>query len=236
MPPLYRLLCTVKRVHAMPLMQACLGSLALWGMDVAQCQFCRGRSSKRIEVARGIPLLLSVVATCGWLFNSVCTKVVILADGTQLVVLVVPGALLEMSRGILRTTFATVLKKKVATFACERSSTFDSHLLIKLEEAKTSGAAVVHVKDSTRHECAPSMMIMMTSCTEVTVSTAVKSLMLRLFETMLKLQEKKVLDSTHEQAQNHKCACSFHAQCPTLKTIHTSFASYQRYRNCANPS
>eukprot|EP00439_Symbiodinium_sp_Y106_P052533 s1164_g7.t1 len=75
--------------------------------------------------------------------TTVCPLLVLmLADGKQLVVLVVPGALLDMSRRVLRATFASVLTKKVGTFECERSSSFDPHLLRKLEKAKTSGAAV----------------------------------------------------------------------------------------------
>ncbi|CAE7585882.1 unnamed protein product, partial [Symbiodinium sp. CCMP2456] len=101
------------------------------------------------------------------IMGQVCPLLVLmLADGKQLVVLVVPGALLDMSRRVLRATFASVLTKKVGTFECERSSSFDPHLLRKLEKAKTSGAAVV------------------------TVPTSVKSLMLRMIELMMKLQTK----------------------------------------------
>ncbi|CAJ1411090.1 unnamed protein product, partial [Effrenium voratum] len=90
----------------------------------------------------------------------VCPMLVLmLANGEQLVVLVVPSALLDMSRRVLRSTFASVLTKDVGTFECERSSAFDPHLLKKLEKAKQSGAAVV------------------------TVPTSVKSLMLRMLET-----------------------------------------------------
>ena len=38
--------------------------------------------------------------------------VLLLANGQQLVVLVVPSALLDMSRRVLRSTFASVLTKK----------------------------------------------------------------------------------------------------------------------------
>ncbi|CAJ1357239.1 unnamed protein product [Effrenium voratum] len=97
----------------------------------------------------------------------VCPMLVLmLANGEQLVVLVVPSALLDMSRRVLRSTFASVLTKDVGTFECERSSAFDPHLLKKLEKAKQSGAAVV------------------------TVPTSVKSLMLRMLELMFKLQAK----------------------------------------------
>jgi hypothetical protein len=92
--------------------------------------------------------------------------VLILADSKQLVTLVVPGALLEQSRSVLRETFSSVLTKKVGTFECDRSMAFDPHMLAKLEKARDKGAVVV------------------------TVPTAVKSLMLHLVENMQKLQEK----------------------------------------------
>lgn len=78
-----------------------------------------------------------------------------LADKEHLVVEAVPPALLEFSRSILRTSFSSILPKRVYTFEFDRSSVVTEALLKKLQRARSDGGIVV------------------------TTPTAVKALMLR---------------------------------------------------------
>lgn len=45
-----------------------------------------------------------------------------LGDGKSLVAQVVPPALLEFSRSIMRSTFSSIMHKRVYTLHCERAS------------------------------------------------------------------------------------------------------------------
>mmetsp|Transcript_7246 Transcript_7246/g.21392 ORF Transcript_7246/g.21392 Transcript_7246/m.21392 type:complete len:5155 (-) Transcript_7246:1654-17118(-) len=83
-----------------------------------------------------------------------------LADKEHLVVEAVPPALLEFSRSILRTSFSSVLPKRVYTFSFDRSTTVTAALLKKLQRARADGGVVV------------------------TTPTAVKALMLRYIENL----------------------------------------------------
>lgn len=70
------------------------------------------------------------------------------ANGSNLVVQVVPPALLDFTRAVLRTTFSSVLQKQIFTFICDRSSEVDSELLSKFLHAKTSRGIVVTTPSS----------------------------------------------------------------------------------------
>lgn len=45
-----------------------------------------------------------------------------LGDGKSLVTQVVPPALLEFSRGIMRSTFSSIMHKRIYTLSCDRAS------------------------------------------------------------------------------------------------------------------
>ena len=72
-----------------------------------------------------------------------------LANGRALVTVVMPRALLDMSRGVLRTAFANVLDKKVYTLNFDRSSDLAANpaalqaLYEKLDTARTGRGVVV---------------------------------------------------------------------------------------------
>ena len=65
-----------------------------------------------------------------------------LADGTSLVVQVVPAPLLEFSRATMRERFSAVVTKSVYTFGFDRYSEPSRELLLKLERARNSRAVV----------------------------------------------------------------------------------------------
>ncbi len=90
-----------------------------------------------------------------------------LADGKSLVTQVVPHALLEFSRGVMREKFAAVVRKPVFTFQFDRSSPVTRELYLKLCKARDSKAVI----------CA--------------TPTSVKSFMLKFVEMMRHLEEKK---------------------------------------------
>ena len=93
--------------------------------------------------------------------------VLMLADGNSLVTQVVPHALLEFSRGVMREKFAAVVRKPVFTFSFDRSTPITRELYLKLCKARDSKAVV----------CA--------------TPTSVKSFMLKFVEMMRHLEEKK---------------------------------------------
>jgi Protein of unknown function (DUF3638) len=66
-----------------------------------------------------------------------------LADGRPLVVQVVPPALLEFSRGVLRSTFSSIIHKRIFTLTFDRTSQADESTLRKLATARTSKGIVV---------------------------------------------------------------------------------------------
>jgi hypothetical protein len=90
-----------------------------------------------------------------------------LADGKSLVMQVVPHALLEFSRGVMREKFAAVVRKPVFTFSFDRSTPISRELYLKLCKARDSKAVV----------CA--------------TPTSVKSFMLKFVEMMRHLEEQK---------------------------------------------
>lgn len=90
-----------------------------------------------------------------------------LADGKSLVTQVVPHALLEFSRGVMREKFAAVVRKPVFTFHFSRSSPITRELYLKLCKARDSKAVI----------CA--------------TPTSVKSFFLKFVEMMRHLEEQK---------------------------------------------
>jgi hypothetical protein len=90
-----------------------------------------------------------------------------LADGKSLVTQVVPHALLEFSRGVMREKFAAVVRKPIFTFSFNRGTKITRDLYLKLCKARDSKAVI----------CAN--------------PTSVKSFMLKFVEMMKTLEEKK---------------------------------------------
>ena len=66
----------------------------------------------------------------------------ILGDGKHLVTQIVPQALLEFSRGTMRSTFSSLIRKPVYTFAFDRFHTVTPDLYKKLIKARESRAVV----------------------------------------------------------------------------------------------
>jgi Protein of unknown function (DUF3638) len=90
-----------------------------------------------------------------------------LADGKSLVTQVVPHALLEFSRGVMREKFAAVVRKPIFTFSFSRGTPITRDLYLKLCKARDSKAVI----------CA--------------TPTSVKSFMLKFVEMMKVLEEQK---------------------------------------------
>ena len=90
-----------------------------------------------------------------------------LADGKSLVTQVVPHALLEFSRGVMREKFAAVVRKPVFTFSFNRGSNITKDLYLKLCKARDSRAVI----------CA--------------TPTSIKSFMLKYVEMMKIIEEAK---------------------------------------------
>jgi hypothetical protein len=89
-----------------------------------------------------------------------------LGDKEHLVMEVVPPALLEFSRSILRSSFSSILQKRVYTFSFDRSSLMSEATLKKLRHARTDAGIVV------------------------STPSAVKSLMLRYVENLFIIQNR----------------------------------------------
>ena len=90
-----------------------------------------------------------------------------LADGSALVTQVVPHALLEMSRSVMREKFAAVVRKPVFTFSFGRGAKVNRDLYMKLLKARDSKAVI----------CA--------------TPTSIKSFMLKFVEMMRHLDQKQ---------------------------------------------
>jgi hypothetical protein len=73
-----------------------------------------------------------------------------LADGSNLIIQVVPPALLDFTRAVLRSTFSTVLQKQIFTFICDRASDVDSEILSKFQHAKQARGIVVTTPSSVK--------------------------------------------------------------------------------------
>jgi hypothetical protein len=101
-----------------------------------------------------------------------------LADGKSLVTQVVPHALLEFSRGVMREKFAAVVRKPVFTFSFSRGTRITRDLYLKLCKARDSKAVI----------CA--------------TPTSVKSFMLKFVE-MMKILEEKKFGATRRSPKNN---------------------------------
>jgi hypothetical protein len=71
-----------------------------------------------------------------------------LGDGQNLVTQVVPPALLEFSRGIMRSTFSSIIYKRVYTLSFDRTSTASDALINKLEHARRNRGIVISTPTS----------------------------------------------------------------------------------------
>ena len=65
-----------------------------------------------------------------------------MADGKSLVTQVVPHALLEFSRSVMREKFAAVVRKPIFTFSFNRGTTITRDLYLKLCKARDSKAVI----------------------------------------------------------------------------------------------
>ena len=66
-----------------------------------------------------------------------------LADGEKLVLSVVPKALLEMSRKLMRETFASIMPKRIYTLKYDRSAGYQPAMCRALENAARNRGIVV---------------------------------------------------------------------------------------------
>ena len=66
-----------------------------------------------------------------------------LGDGESLVMSVVPKALLEMSRNVMRSTFSSIVQKRIYTLVFDRGSEVPPALVEKLEAARRESGVVI---------------------------------------------------------------------------------------------
>ena len=66
-----------------------------------------------------------------------------LGDGARLVLQVVPPALLEFSRGVMRSTFNSVITKPVVTLDVDRNTLVDAKTVEKLHNAIANRGVVI---------------------------------------------------------------------------------------------
>jgi hypothetical protein len=74
----------------------------------------------------------------------------LLADGDSLITMVVPSALVEFSRGVLRRTFSSIVRKRVYTLTFDRNDDLGPRIESKLRGARDSGAVVIATPASVR--------------------------------------------------------------------------------------
>ena len=103
-----------------------------------------------------------------------------LGDKKKLVIEAVPPALLEFSRSILRTSFSSILQKRVYTFSFDRASTVTAAMLKKLRTAQSEAGVVV------------------------TTPTAIKALMLRYIENLSVLRDAKTTSALSSLSRFHR--------------------------------
>jgi hypothetical protein len=89
----------------------------------------------------------------------------LLADSKSLVLQVMPPALLDFSRGVMRQALSDSVGKRVCTLLFERNDSVDARLFHKLQNAAASGAVVV------------------------TTPSSLKSMMLKTIENMLGMRD-----------------------------------------------
>jgi hypothetical protein len=109
-----------------------------------------------------------------------------LADGVSLVTMVVPSALLPMSRAMLRARFSSIVSKRITTFEYDRSTKDDpkhvAKLLYKLNQAKKKQGIVI------------------------ATAVSVKSLMLKYLELLVSLQTTNYDPHTLTPFESHQLA------------------------------
>lgn len=66
-----------------------------------------------------------------------------LGDGANLVIQVVPPALLDFSRAVMRSTFSSIMHKNISTLSFDRSTDVDSSIRTKLLRAKTTRGVII---------------------------------------------------------------------------------------------
>lgn len=74
----------------------------------------------------------------------------ILCDGERLLTQVMPGALLEMTRAVMRQAFAVITPKAVYTFDFNRRSVIDANLLKSMQIAQETGSVVCATPQSVK--------------------------------------------------------------------------------------
>lgn len=68
---------------------------------------------------------------------------VLLADGTQVPLCVLPDSLMEAGRTIIQDTFTTAIHKRVFTFQCNRSTAAQAQFLTMMQKALTRKWVIV---------------------------------------------------------------------------------------------
>lgn len=96
----------------------------------------------------------------------------ILSDGESLVVQVVPPALLEFSRSVMRSTFSSIMHKRIFTLQFDRSTEVSANMFTKLLQSRATRGVVI------------------------TTPTTVKSIMLKFLETM------EIMRDNNEKCRN----------------------------------
>jgi hypothetical protein len=66
-----------------------------------------------------------------------------LGDGQNLIIQVVPPALLELSRAVMRSTFSSIMHKRIFTLSFDRSSEVNPTIQKKLLHSMTSRGVVI---------------------------------------------------------------------------------------------
>ena len=107
---------------------------------------------------------------------------IMLPDPDTLTLNVVPPALLEFARAILRSTYSSVISKRVYTFAFERGTVPEAALELKLREAQRTSGIVV------------------------TTATAAKSLFLKFVELLHIIRDPAQPRETTFEAQAGVCS------------------------------
>ena len=73
-----------------------------------------------------------------------------LADGEQLPIILLPDSLLDAARNIVRSSFVTVVKKRVYTLACSRAASADQRYINMMENALRSKGVMITTPTSTK--------------------------------------------------------------------------------------
>ena len=74
----------------------------------------------------------------------------VLADGEQLPIILLPEPLLDAARNIVRSSFVTVVKKRVYTLQCSRAASADQRFLNMMENALRTKGVMITTPTSTK--------------------------------------------------------------------------------------